>query len=228
MQKGRIKALKYIVSLMAFIFISSFILTACSGTQAEQVESEKVEEKTVEKVTEEVAEEEPALKEEAIEGKKDFYEIGDVIKVGDLECVVTNYTLEEGSEDVNLLIEVSLTNHGDTDRKIDSMVMFDLVDKFDRSQTFSLSGPKDTIGTATIPPGETLVGTLPYIVSKDTKELNLKVTLDLSTEEVEFLINMLSKFFTGEEISEADMKRANELDERDFVIVKIYLEGIEP
>ena len=47
MQKGRIKVLKYIVSLMAFIFISSFILTACSGTQAEQVESEKVEEKTV-------------------------------------------------------------------------------------------------------------------------------------------------------------------------------------
>jgi len=161
----------------------------------------------------------------ALEDEKVF-EIGDIIKFDDLEFSVNGITIREGSEGfINLLVEVSIKNNGDVERKISSWTMFDLLDEFKRSQAQSgLVGSKGHIDGAVIPPGKTLVGEIPYAVSEDIKELDLKVGLNLSTEEVEFLNNMLKQIFAGEDISAADIKRAEELENREYVMVKIFLE----
>ncbi|MDD5601188.1 MAG: Ltp family lipoprotein [Actinomycetota bacterium] len=68
MQKGRIKkTLRYIAPLIAFIFISSFVLAACSGTQVEPIDSEVKEESVIEETEEEETVEEETEEEEAVE-----------------------------------------------------------------------------------------------------------------------------------------------------------------
>ncbi|MDD3818847.1 MAG: Ltp family lipoprotein [Actinomycetota bacterium] len=75
MQKGRMKkTLRYIVPLVTFIFISSFVLAACSGTQVEPVDSEVKEGPVIEETEEKEAVEEISKEvvEESEEEEKDL------------------------------------------------------------------------------------------------------------------------------------------------------------
>jgi len=220
--------------ILIVVFIFSF--TACN---VPKTATETTAEATVTETTAQIEETETTTaveitetEEEFEDSNKDFsgpedkkiFEIGDIIKFDDLEFSVNGITAEEGSEDINLFIEVSIKNNGDVDRKISSYTMFELLDEFQRKQTYSLSGSKNDIEGAVIPPGKTLTGEISFIVPEDVKEFDLKVGLNLSTEEVEFLNNMLKQFFAGEDISAADIKRAEELENREYVMVKIFLE----
>jgi len=220
--------------ILIVVFIFSF--TACNvpktatKTTAEAMvtettaQIEETETTTAVEITETEEEFEDSNKDFSGPEDKKIFKIGDIIKFDDLEFSVHGITPEEGSEDINLFIEVSIKNNGDVDRKISSYAMFELLDEFQRKQTYSLSGSKNDIEGAVIPPGKTLTGEISFIVPEDVKEFDLKVGLNLSTEEVEFLNNMLKQFFAGEDISAADMKRAEELENREYVMVKIFLE----
>jgi len=217
------------VFLVALVLVLSLSISCVKAEQEVSVEEPVIEgsteeavvkeEPAAEEVTEETFEEETTIQED-----KKIFKVGDIINFGDLEFSVNGITAEEGSEDINLFIEVSIKNNGDVDRKISSYTMFELLDEFQRKQIYSLSGSKNDIDNAVIPPGETLTGEISFIVPEDVKEFDLKVGLNLSTEEVEFLNNMLKQFLAGEDISAADIKRAEELENREHVMVKIFLE----
>lgn len=231
------KRLKFVIFVL-IIFLIIYFTFSCSKAETPVKEDLIEAETAIEEIldNEIITEEEQTTTESsmnleenneenisALEDEKVFG-IGDIIKFDDLEFSVNGITAEEGSEDINLFIEVSIKNNGDVDRKISSYTMFELLDEFQRKQTYSLSGSKNDIEGAVIPPGKTLTGEISFIVPEDVKEFDLKVGLNLSTEEVEFLNNMLKQFFAGEDISAADIKRAEELENREYAIVKIFLE----
>ncbi|GAG64650.1 unnamed protein product, partial [marine sediment metagenome] len=164
----------YIILFVAFTLIFGLVL-ACGEVETKP---EKVEELT----EEEMIIEEPITEEkieEVIEEtpKTEIFEIGDTIKMGNLQFKVNSVRTSEGDEffkpdegNVYLFVDITIENISNEEENISSLLMFKIVDKDGRSYNIALLGEAKGSVDGSLGAGRKMTGELSYEVLKDINE----------------------------------------------------------
>ncbi len=177
------KKQKHKIYIILFVVFTLMFVLACG----EDVKPEKVEELT----EEEVIIEEPITEEkveETIEEtpKTEIFEIGDTIKMGNLQFKVNSVRTSEGGEffkpdegNLYLYVDITIENISNEEETISSILMFKIVDKDGRSYDMAIFGDTEGSVDGSLGAGRKMTGELSYEVSKNINEFELEINPEL-------------------------------------------------
>jgi len=173
----------YIILFVASTLIFGLVL-ACGEveTKPEQVEELTEEEVIIEEpITEEKIEE--AMEETP---KTEIFEIGDTIKMGNLQFKVNSVRTSEGDEffkpdegNVYLFVDITIENISNEEENISSLLMFKIVDKDGRSYDIALSGEAKGSVDGSLGAGRKMTGELSFEVPEDIKDFELEINPEI-------------------------------------------------
>lgn len=177
-----------ILTLIVVVVFSIAMLGGCETETPERVDNDSEASTTngdsQDNSTPEEGEEEDEQEQEEQE-EDTVFEIGEVVKMGDLHYAVNGIRFSVGSDFIKpdegnkfLLIDISIKNIGSKFEGVSSLMMFKLVDEEGLSYDIALADTKGQVD-GSIAPGRKLRGELAFEVPGDIENFELEINPDL-------------------------------------------------